>query len=263
MENKHHQLMSISKTYHDTLEEFGKNWLKIMLVAAIPQAIVYLLLFSASALSVNVLTQAILDRSFNGQTGYGILLAVIVLVALLVSLLGLISLNYMVVHHERESVGRTFEHSFAFIWPFGVQLVLTTIMAGIGTLGGYVVAAIIGTLFGLASTELLNIAFNILSYVLPFVGATLVGMFFYFASYAVVEKKMKGIQSLKHSFKVVRGHYWPVFIRVFLLTGVVFALSSVFNLIPYVGVALSILTLTPFSIIYLYTIYKDLEQLKS
>lgn len=262
MENKHSQMMSISQSYHDTLLEFGKNWVKIMLVAAIPQAVVYLLLISATVLGVSAFG-SLLTAGGEFNWSYIILAGVIIVVGLFVALLGLISLYYMIIHHEKVTVGEAFEHSFKYLWSYMVQAVIAAILSAGGTAVGYLIVSIVGTVFGLFDSELLTPVFNILSYFVPYVTGTAVGIFFYFAGYSVIEKGEGGIAAIKHSYQLVKGHYWPVLVRGLLLTGVVVAIGFVLNLIPYIGAVLSVLTLTPFSVIYVYTLYKDVEKLNA
>lgn len=263
MENKHGQMISISKSYHDTLLEFGKNWVKIMLVAAIPQAVVYLLLLSAGALGLNALTDFFEGAGVAFNWSYLVLALVIVVVAMLVSFLGLIALYYMVIHHEEVSVGSAFEHSFKYLLPYSVQAIIAGVVAAIGTAAGYLLVSIIGTVTGLIAYEWLIPVFNVLSLILPYAAGTAVSILFYFAGFSVIEKDEGGLAAIKHSVQLVRGHFWPVLVRGVLLTLVVLAISYVIGFIPYVGAALGILTLTPFSIIYVYILYKDLQQLNA
>ena len=116
--------------------------------------------------------------------------------------------------------------------------------------GQYLWLVILVSFFVLLST---------LFFVIPgiIVGTYLTLYFFIF----IVEEK-KGMEALKHSWKLVKGNWWKVFGRLFLL-GIVFniiyaLLSGVDNLL---GTVFQLFYM-PFSIMFLYLIYLELKKSK-
>ncbi|TSA57921.1 hypothetical protein D4R42_00685 [bacterium] len=90
----------------------------------------------------------------------------------------------------------------------------------------------------------------------------IVGTYLTFYSYIFITEGKKGMEALKHSWKLVEGNWWKVFGRLFLL-GIVFniiyvLLSSVHDLLSSVFQ----LFYMPFIVIFSYLIYLELKKSK-
>jgi len=104
--------------------------------------------------------------------------------------------------------------------------------------------------------------FVVLSTLFFVIPGIIVGIYLTFYSYIFITEGERGMEALKHSWKLVEGSWWKVFGRLFLL-GIVFyiiyiLLSSANDLL---GIVFQ-LFYTPFSIIFAYLIYSDLKKSK-
>ena len=102
-------------------------------------------------------------------------------------------------------------------------------------------------------------------YLLLFIPGLIFGLWFNFGIFVLLQEKQVGRAALKRSRALVKGYFWPLAFRIFILT-LILAGSSVFcSLVPLfgnvLGMALSLFAL-PFMYIYLYLIYKNLLELK-
>ena len=86
----------------------------------------------------------------------------------------------------------------------------------------------------------------------------IVGIMIMFAVFVLVNEDTRGIDALIKSREYVRGHWWPIFGRVLLIGLIFFALS----IIPLLGALISILFLTPFMMVYMFIMYKNLKEIK-
>lgn len=263
MENNHNQVISISKSYHDSLEEYVKHVAKILPVTIIPQAVVYVLFISLLTYGGRLVVRLLDPANSTIPWGSITIAALILITMLLISLIGFVALYYMVVHREQVSILHAFEHSLKYLWRFIAQAIIVGIITALGTAVGYIFVSGIGLAFGLFSIELLNPVFNVLSLFVPPATSTIAATFFVFAGYSVIDKNHTVREALRHSFRLVNGHFLPTIIRTLLLTAIILCLGYVIQLIPYIGLILSLLTLTPFSVIYIYILYKDLDTLKA
>jgi len=104
--------------------------------------------------------------------------------------------------------------------------------------------------------------FVVLSTLFFIIPGIIVGTYLTLYSYIFIVEGKRGMEALKHSWKLVEGNWWKVFGRLFLL-GIVFniiytLLSSVNNLL---GTVFQLFYM-PFSIIFLYLIYLELKKSK-
>ena len=103
------------------------------------------------------------------------------------------------------------------------------------------------------------IVLSTLFFVIP---GIIVGTYLTLYSYIFIVEEKRGMGALKHSWKLVKGNWWKVFGRLFLL-GIVF--NIIYTLLSSVNNLLSIvfqLLYMPFGIMFLYLIYLELKEPK-
>ncbi|MFA4880369.1 MAG: hypothetical protein WC650_01975 [Candidatus Doudnabacteria bacterium] len=102
-------------------------------------------------------------------------------------------------------------------------------------------------------------------YLLLFIPGLIFGLWFNFGIFVLLQEKQVGRAALKRSRALVKGYFWPLAFRVFILTLIIGGSSVFCSLIPFfgsvLGMAISLFAL-PFMYIYLYLIYKNLLELK-
>ncbi len=112
--------------------------------------------------------------------------------------------------------------------------------------------------------------FVLISVLAGFIILIIPGIIFYiwfeFAVLILINENDQGINALAKSKEYVRGNWWPIFGRIFilfLLSLVASLLTKIFpNFIGQILSAIYLLIYSPFSIVYLYVIYKNLRELK-
>ncbi|MDD5626849.1 MAG: hypothetical protein PHW01_02490 [Patescibacteria group bacterium] len=102
-------------------------------------------------------------------------------------------------------------------------------------------------------------------YLLLFIPGLIFGLWFSFGIFVLLQEKQVGRAALKRSRALVKGYFWPIAFRIFILTLIIGGSSIFCSLIPLfgnaLGMAISLFAL-PFMYIYLYLIYKNLLELK-
>jgi len=101
-----------------------------------------------------------------------------------------------------------------------------------------------------------------LGFILLIIPGLIFGIWFAFAPYIFFKEGIKGVDALKKSKELVKGNWWKVFGRGFVLSLITMLVGIVFGLIPFVGRFVASLFTTPFGIIYFYLMYKDLKTIK-
>ena len=81
------------------------------------------------------------------------------------------------------------------------------------------------------------------------------GLSMSFCFYALIEDDYTGMDAIVASHVYVRGHWWNTFLKLFL----VFLLSFSLGVVPVVGQLLSFV-FTPFFLLYMVTVYRDLRE---
>lgn len=262
--SSHHELISVSKSYHDTVEIYIRHFLKLIGVSLIPNLITYLLVISLKGSVISAFGRFVSDiGSFFQLTNINFIVTLLLLATMIiVQIIGIVALMYTAVHHERVSIMAAFEHSLEYFWRFvGIGIVLTCITI-ITFIVGYLIVLLLGIPIGRFSLDLLDASIGWLT-LIPVLLSAVVSTFFVFVGYIIVDKNEKIVTSLQYSMKLVRGHFWPIALR--LLTYYAFSFIILFALqfIPIIGNVVAVMTVAPFSVVYLYILYHDLLRFKT
>ncbi len=111
----------------------------------------------------------------------------------------------------------------------------------------------------------------IVGLVLLFIPGIIVGVFLSLVAPVFILEGNHKLNALKRSRELVRGHFWPVFGRLFLLSLISGAISLIVQIDPkmttltlFLGIIATIANfiLTYYGIAYVYLIYKDLAEIK-
>ncbi|PIW36397.1 MAG: hypothetical protein COW24_05555 [Candidatus Kerfeldbacteria bacterium CG15_BIG_FIL_POST_REV_8_21_14_020_45_12] len=248
----------ISKSYHDTLEIYVGSFSKFFGVSFIPALISFLL---GVAFIGNFFGSALLNSQSHDFSTEGIWIGGLVLITIfVVQILGICALYYMTMHHERITVMHAFEQSVAFFLRFvGYGLVFVIVTATGTLIGSVVIGMIAGLALGMTSWTLNSGLFGWLS-LIPAVLSAALTSFFIFTGFSIVEKNNSLKTALKASYDLVRSSYVTVVIRLTLIYTVAGILTFLLTRVPIIGSLLSLLIITPFSVIYLSVLYRDLAK---
>lgn len=87
-------------------------------------------------------------------------------------------------------------------------------------------------------------------------------VWFSFSTYVVICEDKRGFKALSRSRELVKGRWWSVAKRVFVMMIITFPLSMGAQFIPYFGQLAFMILFSPFSVIYIYLIYQNLKETK-
>jgi len=105
--------------------------------------------------------------------------------------------------------------------------------------------------------------FTTLSFFFFIIPGLIVGIYLVFSLYVFIAEEGKGMNALKRSWVLVKGNWWKVFGRIFLLNmifGIIFIILSSIN--DSLGTIFQYL-LMPFNVIFMYSIYLELKKSKT
>jgi hypothetical protein len=256
------RVLPVTKSYHDAAALYGKHFLKFMGVACIPSAITFFLFLALKVSIIASLTRATgLTDVFSPYHISSALTIMLIAAIVLVQTIGVIALIYTVIKHETVSILFAFEHSLAFIVRFVAVSIAIVLVSLCGLLVGFIPVLVASVLVGLISVDLLNATFPWLALGTPIV-SSIFSTFFIFSPYILIEKNCSIRTALHESPRLVRGHFWEIAIRLMIFYAAAGVLVFALKFIPGIGKLISLLTVTPFTVVYLYTLYQHLSALK-
>lgn len=256
-------IISISKTYHDSVEVYVQFFWKLTGVALIPNIITAMCIaamFGSVAYSANTLEKASDLLAFDNGYSWTALLLIICII--LTQAIGVVALAYMAVHHEKCSIKTAFKHSWEYLGRFVALAFAVMGLVIFGLLFGYLILMFVGIIVGALSLDLISPVYQWLNLIPQLIsaGATTTIIF---AAYSIVDLNNETRAAMKHSFSLVRNHFWGVALRVLLLYVVLQIVMYGLLFIPVIGNLIALLILTPFTVVYLYVLYKNLKSVHS
>lgn len=258
-QSSHHQLLSVSKSYHDTTELLSKHLWKFFGVVFIPSVLTYIAIAALVAtVFYSITSLADIRDFFTFTNAFSLFAFFFVVLIVFIQIVGFIAMTHMTVHHGKSTVLDSFVESFNYFWRFVTLGIFITLIMAAGLVAGYLVVLFIGIIIGFLSLNLLTPAFDWLT-LIPLVTSSIATTFFAFAGFSIVDKNYTTKQALAYSKQLVSGVFWPVGFRLLLLYGVLSVITYAFQFIPTIGGFLSLILITPFAIAYLFVLYSDLK----
>ncbi len=248
------EIISISRSYHDAIEMYGKNFAKLFGVALVPYVLTTILSFALrGSFAVGVTDVANLST-----TGIFVSILILFVIALL-QIIGFIALIYLTIHHKKATLLTAFEESFGFFVRFTGYAIIFIFLTAVGLTAGYAVVILIGSLLGRFSLELIDSAIGWL-YIIPLAVSSALTAFYIFTGFVIVDKNVSLREALKTSFSIVKPQFWAIVTRLILFYIVSGILVFILTRIPTLGNLLSLLIITPFTSVYLSVLYKSLKK---
>ncbi len=245
MNNQRFPLTSPSPTPSLSLPEVGellresfqifKNriWVFLLLMLIILLVpFLFILPFAIFFFSLGLVQDRIPDFLFIPLTVFGILMAVIAfLVMVVINLWAGLSLLYAIKERDQK-IG--IKESLAKGWPKIISYLWISILAGFITIGGYLLLIVPGIILAI---------------------------WFSLAAFVLVSEGLKGMNALFRSKQLIKGFWWQVFWRFLVLNIIIFLIGLIVGFIPFVGRFIILFTV-PFSMIFGFLIYENLKKLK-
>ncbi len=251
------QLLSTKETFRRSFGIYLNHFGKIALVSVIPNGIAFLLwqIFQA-VFTVGLLNTGSFS-SFMRITNVVFLVSLILLViTILVALYGVVATIYMIVHHEKATIIDAFEHAFRYLWKYILQSIVVSLYGGVGILLGAIIVVILGIILGFLSYDLMNSLYIWLTLIPTLLGLLFSSMLL-FAQFSIIEKDHGVREAIRYSWSLTRP-VWTGFIsRIIVISFVITVISFALQSLNLLGSLISVLTLTPFGVIYLYVLYAD------
>jgi hypothetical protein len=250
-------LISTKETFRRSFGIYFNHFGKIALVSVIPNAIAFLLWQIFQAVFTIGRLNAGSFNVFVSITNVAFIVSVILFITtIIVALYGIVAIIYTVVQHEKATVVDAFEHAFRYLWAYILQSIAVSLYGAFGIFLGALVMLIIGIILGFLSFDLMNSLFLWLTLI-----PTLLGLLFssmvLFAQFSIIDKNHKVREAIRYSWSLTRP-VWTGFIsRIIVISFIIAVISLALQSLNLLGSLISILTLSPFGVIYLYVLYAD------
>lgn len=233
------KLRGISELFSDTMSVFSKGAKPMILVALIILAVnVGLTILAFSGLFTSMFAAGAFPEVM-GLIGFviiGLFAVIFVIASVIMQIWGQATFIEMSREIDEGRVPEKFTNAMKSAWKFFWPLLGLTILVGLITVAGLIVLIVPGVILG---------------------------MMLMFASYALVLEGKSVTDSMRRSFDLVKGNFWPVLGRALLFALIILAINSVIGFIPIIGqliTAVIYAIIAPVSAIYYYLIYKDLSK---
>jgi hypothetical protein len=265
--SSHHQVLSVTDTLLVTLRQYGRHILLLGPVAILPQvvAVVLLLVLGLTVLQSFVHLENIYQL-FNLSNQYSIAAIALLVLVLLVEVWGVMALIHAVLQLSTTAPASTSVRS-AFVQslsaaPAFIGWGIVTICAIVtGYIIGFIPLFLLETVIGVFAHNSLSTVVGLLDQLLT-VGAFITTIYIVFTSGILLDKKTTLFAALRESIRLVRGHFWPLTIRVVFGVGLLYVLGYLIQFIPWFSELATWVLLAPLSTIYIVVLYRDLQTLK-
>lgn len=258
----HHDLISLTSLWHKWWDIFSTHFLFWVFISFIPWFLSYVTMVVMLGKFITALRTATSWQEILGwqaSTLYFIIIGVLIIAIL--QIFGTLALLVGVVNYRELNTKSILAQTYKLFWKYlGLSLVMGLISLVVIVIS-YIIVSVLGMLIGLLNLEILVNWFNWLK-LIPLTLGLLLSAFLIFSPYSLIEKNNSIIKSIKHSFLLIRGHFWPVIIRLIIAYVVILTLVIIFNLIPLAGPVFAITLSSPALVIYVYLIYNDLASIK-
>ncbi len=229
MENQN-QTVVTQKNLLPVIELFKKSfdayWKKIWTLAGITLfSLLGILALLPSILIILIINFSQPKNSFPGITLILVYVLLILIGAFFCILIGLWSQTSLYYAVNEDSAG--VKQSLATAWKKIASFFWVSLLVSLAVFGGFILLIIPGIIFS---------------------------VWFTFSVFVFICEGLKGSSALKRSKQLVQGHWWPVFGRIIVLSIIVLLISW----IKFFGPIINMFFVAPFSIVFMYTLYKDL-----
>jgi len=225
--NQTKTLMPIVELFKKSFDVYQKKvWTLAGLALFSLVGFVVLLPFAAAAFFVNykMFTKGQFDLV---SILIGVLLMLIgILLCIVLSLWAKVALFYAVKEHDIN-----FKKALSIAWPQMGSFFWVGFLHVLAVLGGFILFVIPGIIFS---------------------------VWFIFSDYIFVWDGIKGTGALKRSKQLVKGIWWPVFLRFLTIAIILFLISS----IKFFGPFINLFFIAPFAIVYMMSLYEDVKSVK-
>ncbi len=258
----HHDLISLSTLWHQWWDIFSNHFLFWVFISFIPWFLSYVAFVVILGKFVTALEIASSWQDIFGwqaSTLYFIIIGILIIA--IVQIFGTLALLVSTVNYREINNKSIIDKTDKFFWKYLGLSVIMGLISLIVIIIGYIIIALLGTLIGLLNLEILTNWFNWLE-LIPLALGLFTSACLIFSPYSLIEKNNSILQSIKHSFKLVKGHFLPVITRLIIAYTIILTLVIIFNLIPWIGPIAAITLASPALVIYIYLLYNDLASIK-
>lgn len=251
-------MISIANTWQDTWQILTEHFFKFLFVSAVPLIIVYLFSWSTvGSFLVSIKTLSDPRQIFSFSSGFIYFAVVAIVIIGVIQIWSSIAILVTVANHRSVKLSEIFSKSLEFFWSFILMSMLIGLIIMIGMLISYLLVTMISIIIGLFSLGILN-RYYIISDFLPSIFTAIISVFLLFSPYFLVDAKTNAWVAIRKSFRLVKGFFWPIAIRLIIAYAMLSTISFICKFIPYVGYYLAILICIPTLAIYTFVLYKDL-----
>lgn len=251
-------MISITNTWQDTWQILTEHFFKFVFVSAVPLIIVYLFSWSTvGSFLVSIKTLSDPRQILSLSSGFIYFAVVAVVIIGIVQIWSSIAIIVTVVNHRSVKLNEIFFKSLEFFWSFILMSILIGLVVIVGMLASYLLVTVLSIIIGLFSLSILS-RYYIISDFLPTIFTAIISVFLIFSPYFLVDGKTGAWVAIRKSFRLVKGFFWPIAIRLVIAYMMLSTISFIFKFIPYVGYYLALLISIPLLAIYTFVLYKDL-----
>lgn len=250
---------SLVQDYRTTTGLFKQFWQKILVIAFIPNALTFILSIAFKLALGNAFARSSSLAALFTLTNINfIVLLLLAITIILIQAMGIVAMIHVVIHAEKTTIAKTIEETLTYLGRFVVLSIIVFAFSMVGLIVGYIPVFVIGTIIAFFSVSALNGTFDWLTFIASGF-SVLTALFFVFSPYMLIREKIRVGEALKRSFRLVKKSFFSVLVRVGILTTLSTVLTLTLLYIPRIGSTLSAMIITPFSVLFIATLLRNLE----
>lgn len=250
---------NLARDYYTTAILFKQFWQKILIIAFIPNALTFILGIAFKlALGNAFANSSSLAALFTFTNINFIVILLLAITIILIQAMGIVAMIHVVTHAEHTTIAKTIEETLTYLGRFVVLSIIVFAFSMVGLILGYIPVFVIGTIIAFFSLPLFDGTFDWLTFIASGF-SVLTALFFVFAPYILIKEKTRVNEALKRSFALVKKSFFSVLVRIGILTTLSTVLTLTLLYIPRIGSTLSAMIITPFSVLFIATLLRNIE----
>lgn len=258
------QMMSFSKTLHETAALLEEHFLELLFAVALPLIVFFTFFWAVMGMvivEINATTsyQELLNV-FNLENSTIVFAGLAFLLIAFVNILGFVAAPLVAVQHKTITVRKIFPTAMKYFWPAVLMVVMMSIIYFLVIVVSFMFVTVLLTIIAMVNLDAVATAQILLSNTIPTISILLTTLLFTFAPYILVDKNQGAWQAVSTSIELVRKHFWSLLLRIGIMVIVLSVVVFILQFIPVIGSPLAAILGAIILTAYNYILYREISQ---
>lgn len=258
------QMISFTKTLHDTFTLLGKHFLEFLFAVAFPLIVFFLFFWSIVGMFTADINEATsyqeLIQTFSLSNGTTVFALLSLILIGFINIVGFIAAPLVAVQHDTITIRQIFPTAMKYFNSGLLMIIMISVIYFLLLIIGFTLVTIILTVIAFINLDLATSAQTILSNSIPSLLILIATFLFTFAPYILVDKKSGAWNAIVESASLVKKHFWPLLLRMGILVLLLSVILFIVQFIPVIGSPLATILGAVIITAYNYILYREVTK---